>query len=144
MPAQQKKYAFVGAAMLILLLMASPLVRSVQRRGGPEMLEDAAEIAGAQGLYCASDSVGGFLSTRLVVSETPLSWHRAARTVLDPKHPSMAGTVAVYYKRPGMVECNYDPSCSAVWGELFVFGDPRLIHKLTGVLPEGAPPSIER
>jgi len=105
---------------------------SMDRPGyrGPHTLQDAGRIAESLGLFHRSDTAEGVPTCRLIVSETPLTFERAGAIVLrEPTHPSLLGTVAVYSGAHAM-GMNYDPTCSAIWGDLFVYGDPAVILKL--------------
>jgi hypothetical protein len=129
----RKPTAVVGAAVIAVALLGGVLLRSGVRRSHPQTLYDAVEIAEALGLYHCSDALAGRLNSRVIISELPLTWERAAGTPLHPDHPCLVWTVAVYYDpNRQWADANYVPAYSAIWGDLFIFGDPRLIEKLTG------------
>jgi hypothetical protein len=98
-------------------------------------VQEAREIALSKGFYCISDEPNGISCRILIVSETPLTWHDAASLRMNaPAHPSWQGAAKIQSSRGIAAEC-YDPTCSVVWGGLFVYGDPEVIRKLTGMLP---------
>jgi hypothetical protein len=68
----------------------------------------------------------------------PVSVDRAGRLRLHvPRHACWTGTIVVYQPARYMLP-NYDPYYSIYWGELFVYGDPVLIERLTGIRPIAA------
>jgi hypothetical protein len=138
----RKTTAVVGAAVIAVTLLNSGglLLRSDVGRSHPQTLYDAVEIAEALGLYHSSDALAGSLNSRVIISEMPLTWERAAGTSLHANHPCLVCTVAVYYDPNRLwANANYVPAYSAIWGDLFIFGDPRLIEKLTGAPVMDAP-----
>lgn len=99
---------------------------------GPESMQEVIRIADGLGLYWRSDRFDGLVSHRLVVSERPVSCVRANDMRFGaPEHRCWNRTVAVCYPAKGHV-MNFDPVCSAVWGQMMLYGDPEVIHKLTG------------
>ena len=85
-------------------------------------------------LYWATDHPSGKPTNGIVVSEMPLTREAVSKLrVNDPHHIGWIGTLII---RNNWERCmpNYDPDSSGVWGELFVYGDPRLIRKLTGAV----------
>jgi hypothetical protein len=129
----QKPTAMAGAAVVAVMLLGGLLLRSNVRRSHPQTMCDAVEIAETLGLYHCSDALGGHLYARVIISELPLSWERAAGISLRCNHPCLLGAVAVYYDpHRHWANANYVPGYSAIWGDLFIFGDPWLIEKLTG------------
>jgi hypothetical protein len=119
------------AAAVIAFLIAIPSLNGGRVPRGPQTLQEAAAIAEELGLYHRSDKADGTLWDRIIVSEIPLSFERASQVCInDPSRPCLAGTVAIYAGWDKLWP-NADPACSAVWGELFVYGDPQLIRKLT-------------
>ena len=138
----QSKRAILVIAVLgfgTLTPLAAPLYYNIQQRSAPRTLEDAVRIVEAEGLFWQADARDGPPSGRIVVSEVPISWERASWTYLDPRNPRLVGSVAVYYDpNRTLARDNYLPGLSAVWGDLFVVGDPHLIEKLTGTLPQDA------
>src|SRR5947209_3967039 len=116
----------LGAAALTLALTARLLPNHEPRRAGPQTLQEALAIVEGRGLHHASDEAGGVPVHHLIVSELPLAPERARLLRLDPTHPCWAGTVSIRDDWRTQMP-NYDPACSAVWGELFVFGDPVLV-----------------
>jgi hypothetical protein len=102
----------------------------------PRTIQEAGIIAHAKGLYCVSDERDGIPLHILVVSELPLTQEEAGGLRMNrPNHPGWRGVVKIYGDRR-MALWNYDPTCSVVWGGVFVYGDPEMILKLTGMLPE--------
>src|SRR5260370_40233383 len=103
---------------------------------GPQTIHEAGVIAHSKDLYCISDEPGGIPRCILVVSELPLTREEAGGLRMNwPTHPDWRGVVKIYGDRR-MVLWNHDQTCSVVWGELFVYGDPAVIQKLTGMLPQ--------
>ena len=102
----------------------------------PQTIHEARVIAHSKDLYCISDEPGGIPRCILVVSELPLTREEAGGLRMNwPTHPDWRGVVKIYGDRR-MVLWNHDQTCSVVWGELFVYGDPAVIQKLTGMLPQ--------
>jgi hypothetical protein len=99
---------------------------------GPATLHEVAELAERMGLYCRSDNIDGVVRNRLLVSRSPLT-HLAANQVVfgAPRKRCWQGVVAVCRPWRGYVS-NFDPGYSAVWGNLFLYGDPDVIRRLTG------------
>jgi hypothetical protein len=136
----RKTNAVVGAAVLAVTLLGGVLLRSGVRRPHPQTMCDAVEIAEALGLYHCSDVLAGHLNSRVIISEISLIWERAAGIPLRCNHPCLVGAVAVYYDpNRHWANANYVPGYSAIWGDLFIFGDPWLIEKLTGAPVTDAP-----
>jgi hypothetical protein len=122
----------LGAMVLALPLGLRTLLTDAPRRA-PASLTEVVEIASELGLFHCYD--GAPNSNCLVVSESELSpalWEGPRMN--NPSHRFWIGTVAIYADGPNML-CNYDPTCSVVWGTLLVYGDPALIEKLTGRRP---------
>jgi hypothetical protein len=123
-----------GGALAAILLIRALLTDGLQRP--PRTIQEAVVIANSKELCCISDEPDGIPHVILVVSETPLTWAEAASLrVNSPKHPGWRGVTKIQGSRSVAAE-NYDPTCSAVWGSLFVYGDPEVIRKLTGTLPQ--------
>jgi hypothetical protein len=123
----------LGAVALALPLSVRALLTNAARRA-PESLAEAVEVAEDLGLYHRYD--GPSAGARcVVVSEMELP-HTPGQNqrMNNPSHPFWIGTVAIYGDARMML-INYNPSCSVVWGTLFVYGDPDLIEKLTGRRP---------
>jgi hypothetical protein len=119
----------LSAVVLVLSSTCRALLTDTTRRD-PRTLAEAAQVAEQLSLFCRVDGVEG---GRLIVSETPLTQKRCAEARLDPRYSGWRGTIAVYPNWQTMMPM-YDPMCSAVWGELFLYGDPRLIAKVTGMV----------
>jgi hypothetical protein len=134
---------FIGLSMGSLALLAAvrPLLPSEPGPHGPRTLQEAIAAAEALGLCWGTDECGGVPYARVVVSEFPVTWERACGVVLDPARPCWVGTVAIWPKGRQLVPM-HDPARCALWGDLFVYGDPELIARLTGLRPLG-PASIE-
>jgi hypothetical protein len=125
---------FVGLCTtgMILALGLWPL-RPDTKRQGPRTLEEAMAAADKLGLYRLADETEGALNRRLVVSESPLTRERAAQLRLnDFRGHRWIGTATIYTGWESMMP-NFDPACSAVWGNLFIYGDPDVIRRLTGL-----------
>lgn len=98
---------------------------------GPKTLKEVEELARRLGLYCCGDRADGSVRNRLVLSEFPLTPERAHDLRFNqPTSPNWIGTVTVSIN-PRSYLPSFLPGRSLVWGELFVFGDPELIRKLT-------------
>jgi hypothetical protein len=129
------------ALTVLIVLAAVPVAALVVIPGlsgrpshGPRTIEEAMEVACAHGLYWATDDPSGIPTNGVVVSEVPLTREAVSKLrVNDPRHCGWIGTLTI---RNNWEKCmpNYDPECSGVWGELFVYGDARLIRKLTGAV----------
>src|SRR5438270_12960703 len=119
---------FLAMSLAVLaLVLAGPLSLSARKPPGPRTAAEVAATAEQLGLYLVPDGTTG---GRVILAEQPLTLERAATLWLhSPQHPRWIGTVAVYAGWRGMMD-NYDPACSAVWGEFFVYGDPDLIARL--------------
>lgn len=116
----------------VLALTAGLLASGLRRPPGPRTLPEAIAVVEARGLYWVSDEPGGIPGARVTVSDRPLTAMQARCIRLkDPQHPAWLGTVAIFTNWRANLP-NYDPACSAIWGELFVYGDPRVIGDLTG------------
>ena len=102
-------------------------------RASPRTLVEAATAAEARGLCWRSTAQDGSLNAgSIVVSTRPVTWeHTNGIRVNDAKHSCWHETIVIYSSGAQLL-MNSDPSVSMVWGELFVYGDPRLIEKLTG------------
>ena len=99
-------------------------------RRGPQNIQEAIGIAQNSGLYWGSDERDCVPVYYLVMSEFPVTRERAGDLRMnDPGHPGWVGTVRLYSPWQSMLP-NYDPACSAVWGEFFIYGDPRLVKRL--------------
>jgi hypothetical protein len=101
---------------------------------GPRTLEEAASLAKERGLFWRSGTKDGSLpASAIVVGTRPVTWERAngIRFNDGPHHPCWQDTVIVYSGWRGFA-AGADPFVSLVWGELFVYGDRRVIEKLTG------------
>jgi hypothetical protein len=122
----------MGASALALPVAVRALVTDAERRA-PESLSEAIEVADTVGLFHRNDGIACRENWCLLVSETemPCGWPR----LNNPSHPFWIGTVAIYSDMQSLLEANYDPACSIVWGRRFVYGDPNLIEKLTGRRP---------
>jgi hypothetical protein len=97
---------------------------------GPQSLQDAARLVEEEGLYWMSPHRSNEMRERLIVSDRPVSWEQANLVRFSaPQHPCWRGVVALCYPAHSYL-MNYDADHSAVWGKLFVYGDPELIQRL--------------
>ncbi len=121
------------AAATVLALTAVVLVAETRPGPGPQSLAEATEIAAARGLSYSYDGPPGGC---LIVSEGPVPPRDLGLfpRINNPAHPSWIGMVAIYTD-PAVIIWNYDPTCTAAWGKLCVYGDPLVIEKLTGRRP---------
>jgi hypothetical protein len=132
---QHLRYTVPAVAVLAVAAGVWPRSAEPGRQPGPRTVDEAAAVAEALGLYWATGDHGGVMRHHLVVSEMPLTRERVGNLrINDPTHPCWAGTVELCDPWRTMM-ANYDPACSLVWGELFVYGDPHLISRLTGRSP---------
>ena len=131
----------VSSCMVLVLTLAA--VRAFKptedRPTYPRSVKEIVPIAQDLGLYCQSDRADGGLENRLVVSEVPLSLEQVNFLRFgDPRHACWAGVVAVSW--PGRAYVDYSsPEHGLFWGDLFIFGDPTLIRRLTGLGTRGDP-----
>jgi hypothetical protein len=122
----------LGAAALALPLACRAPVTD-ETPCGPKSLDEVVQIAHELKLY--HRYVGGPGSCCVVV--TAKEPHRVlweGPRLNNPRHQFWNGTVAIYTLAHQMWG-NYDPACSLVWGDLFVYGDPDVIEMLTGRRP---------
>jgi hypothetical protein len=124
----------VGIILYLGLILAIVLWWKA-RPDGPRTIQEAVAIARQKGLCCVGDCKDGCTNNHAVVSAVPLTWEQAnSLRTNNPLGSEWVGAVRIYPRWRGMMD-NYDPRCSVVWGELFVYGDPQLIEELTGRLP---------
>ena len=116
---------------------ASQALRHVP--AGPMSPGEIVPIASGLGLHwsgCPSDS---WPYNHVIVSDQPLTTDRLDR--LNVHHPDFErwrGIVSISPCAGQVLQSNFDPAHSeryAVWGRLFVYGDPELIAKL---MPKGS------
>ncbi len=134
---QRRTLLLRAASGALALLVVAGWVAGLLRwpAPGPQSLGDALAIADALGFYHGTDDARNVPTTRIVVSDFPVTRDRAGRLRVNvPHHPCWHGTVAVF-RGPQQMYGNYDPHCSVFWGDLFVYGDPVLIERLTGIRP---------
>jgi hypothetical protein len=109
---------------------------------GPKSLHEAGQIARNLGLHCRSDALDGAVLIRLVISSNPLTYERANELHFgNPGHPCWRDTVAASTPRDAYPYLADDVH-GVVWGEVFLYGDPVLIQKLTAAEPAGPHASI--
>src|SRR5262249_37040353 len=96
-------------------------------RTGPRTMKEVIGLAQKLGLHYRSDQKDGTVGSRLVVSESPLTWQRANTFPMVPKKDSdWNGTVSVLRGSLIMPDQRLE-----AWGNFFVYGDPSLIKRLT-------------
>jgi hypothetical protein len=122
----------IGMAIEIVFYLFSGSLRTGPSVPGPETMGEVMRAAEKAGLYARSDRHDGLVIHRLVVSDRPIDYLRANLVRFGvPNHHSWRGTVAVSWDaRPNTA--NFDADCSTVWGDMFVYGDPAIIRRLTG------------
>jgi hypothetical protein len=122
----------LGAVVLVPPLARRALLTDTTRRD-PKSLSEVVEIADELGLFHCYD--GAPYSTCLIISERELcSVHWEGPRMNNPRHDFWIGTVAIYSDAQQMWP-SYDPTCSVVWGSMFVYGAPDLIERITGRRP---------
>jgi hypothetical protein len=99
----------------------------------PQSFEEVAKIAKKLGLHCRSDRGNGEAGLRLLISEGPLPRERdhllrfGSREESEKGRLNWLGVAAVYHP------WNFDSDLATPWGRFFVYGDPDMIEKLTGL-----------
>ena len=102
----------------------------------PRTVHEAVAMAGTLGFFCSSDEPDGVPRNGLVVSDRALTREALAELHMNsPRDPCWIGVARVSGNWRSFM-ANYDPSCAVIWGELFVYGDPEVIRRLTGMFPE--------
>jgi hypothetical protein len=123
-------------ALLIVVLVGFLLARidspaPLEARTGPQTMKEVIGIVQKLGLHYRSDKEDGTVGSRLVVSESPLTWQRANVFPMIPKKDSdWNRRVAVLRSSIGVIELVPDEQME-VWGDFFVYGDSALIKRLT-------------
>jgi hypothetical protein len=116
--------------VVALLLERTDVPAPVAARPGPRTMEEVIGLVQKLGLHYRSDHKDGRVGSRLVVSDSPLTWQRANALRMGPnKDSDRNGTVAVLQSNSGMAIAP-DERMEA-WGDFFVYGDPSLIKRLT-------------
>src|SRR5438045_1199620 len=96
----------------------------------PRQMEEVITIAQNLGLHYRGDRKDGQSQTRLLVSESPLSWERVNCLYIGRgEHTDWLGTVSVMQ---GVKEFPPLSTHMTAWGNFLLYGDPALIKKLTG------------
>jgi hypothetical protein len=104
---------------------------------GPASPADVVPIASGLGLHWLGSPAGSRPDNNVLVSLEPLTSERLDH--LNMHHPDFErwrGIVTIIPRGWQVLRSNYDPAHPerfAVWGDLFLFGDPEVIAKL---LPE--------
>jgi hypothetical protein len=129
----QARYRYGTVTLFALLaVLAIRLLWSENTPREPQTIDEAVSLARAMGLYAIHDGGEPTTGKNIIVSETPLTWEEAGGVCVSrPINPYWIGKVRIYTGWQAMMP-NYDPRCSVVWGELFVYGDPQLVERLTG------------
>jgi hypothetical protein len=119
--------ALLIVALAGLLLELIDLPAPLAARTGPQTMKEVIGFVQKLRLHYRSDQEDGTVGSRLVVSESPLTWQRANAFPMVPKKDSdWNGTVAIL--RGSLIVP--DQRLEA-WGSFFVYGDPSLIKRLT-------------
>ncbi len=99
---------------------------------GPQTLAEVQRIAESAGLYWRSDRRDGKVMLRLIVSDHPVTDMQAGMLRFNhPHHPCWGGVVAVSIPWQSYVG-NGDPEHAAIWGKMFLYGDPEILRRLLG------------
>ena len=113
-----------------LLLERTDAPAPVAARPGPRTMEEVMGLVQKLGLHYRGDHKDGAVGSRLVVSDSPLTWQRANAFRMGPqKDADRNGTVAVL-QSDCMFAIAPDERMEA-WGDFFLYGDPSLIKRLT-------------
>jgi hypothetical protein len=124
--------AFCG--LVAVLLRSEPDTPSQHHRALPATLEEVMAVAEARHLYCAGDPPDRQPEDTLFVSVEPVSSERHTHLILADTHfRHWRGVVRVSRYGSKLFASNSNPAhperC-ALWGDLFVYGDPELIEQL--------------
>ena len=107
---------------------------SLQTRPGPQSLGEVIQLAKGMQLHCRSDSRAGYPTGKVFLSEWPLSYENTQRLHMHGSDDRpWIGTVAACLHAEELYSMNYDPEYperTALWGSLFLYGDPVLIRHL--------------
>jgi hypothetical protein len=101
---------------------------------GPASIEDVTPIASALRLHWLGSPSVATSQSNVIISEEPLTHERL--DCLHLHHPDFGrwrGVVSISLHGRKRMASNFDPAHPerfALWGELFVYGDPELIAKL--------------
>jgi hypothetical protein len=125
-------FVLVIAVTTVVAYWTDPWPESLP--SGPQEIEEVIAVTRNLGLHYRSDRLDGVIDGRLIVSELPLTWERAARlsACRMPEHPDWIGTVAVYRTTVGSPTFDGYTDRSVTWGSFLLYGDPSLIERLTG------------
>lgn len=126
-----KSFRILLAVGVIAALVAGLAVYHYYRtNAGPQNLEDVVLAAREKGLHWRSEWSESRITHRLILSARPLTPARLARlSSADITDPVWRGSVLVCPSTD--VDPNLKvPGRTAVWGEVFLFGDPTMIDYL--------------
>jgi len=108
---------------------------------GPASIEDVTAIASALRLHCLGSPSEATPQSTVMVSAEPLSSERLGRLRMhDPDFDRWRGVVSISLGSHERMHSNFDPAHPerfALWGKVFVYGDPELIAKLLAHSPAG-------
>ena len=109
---------------------------------GPATIDEAARCAQSRQLQVYGYYPNGELGATCVVSEKPLSTvQRGDLWMHSPDFARWAGAAVISTGGRMMLEANFDPAFPerfALWGDLFIYGDPEVIQRLTAAGPDAS------
>jgi hypothetical protein len=105
-------------------------------QGGPATIKEATAIATALQLHCLSPKLEAEPQSNVLVSAEPLSEERLSRLFVHSMETERwRDVVLIDVRGRKHLEMNFDPARReyfALWGKLFVYGDPNLISRFLG------------
>ena len=131
--------SLIAACVCILVMVLAckhyrASASSPQARPGPRSLNDVIQLAEAMQLHYRSDAQAGYPTGKVFLSEWPVSYEGIQKLHMHGQDDrNWIGTVAVSLDGEELYSLNYDPEHpdrTALWGSLFLYGDPVLIRQL--------------
>lgn len=136
---QRNRLGVVALAVAVILSGTLTLGGRLrpQDANAPRSLEEVVAVAEQRGLHWRSDRRDGLIANRVLVAEAPLTFEQASLiSCASPEQPAGRGTVVVYRHGASILDM---PSSAVLWGGVLLFGDPGVIHRLTGAPAEALP-----